>query len=284
MQRSKETNSEIQKTDGKIGFFDSGIGGISILLETKKRLPSYDYIYLADSAYAPYGDMTESQIYDSLQKALDFLFQNDCSLVIIACNSASTEPLKKYQDKILPLKYPKKKVLGVIVPTVEYAIENTGNKNIGLLATHRTVQSNTYKEKFQKADPTITLTQVAAPTLVPLIESGRSESEEIQRELTTYLHKFKEANIDSLILGCTHYEILSSHIKEILGPEIKIITQGAVVAQKINTYLKNHPEVGRNLSQKEEIAYHTTGDTKPFKDLVAKTHNKKITTTKAHPL
>lgn len=262
----------------KIGIFDSGIGGLLILKEILDTLPDYDYVYLGDTARVPYGDRSHEEIYTFTKEAVDFLFQNGCTLIILACNTASARALRKLQREYLPHHYPERRILGVIIPAAEEAVLNS--KTIAVLATTATVESNTFREELKKIHPDVTVYQIPAPKLVPLIENGTLDT--VDELLHLYLDPVLDTNIDALILGCTHYVLLEKNIRAIIGDTIKIINQGTVVPEKLKLYLEHHPEIETLLNKKstrELYATHITpqisklahtwfGDTVNFKQII----------------
>ncbi len=255
---------------GKIGVFDSGFGGLSILKHIVKTLPKYDYVYLGDSARAPYGEKSHAMILKFTKEALVFLFESGCEIVVLACNSASSEALREIQQKFLPKYFPDKKVLGVIIPTVEKVLENKKNKNIAVLATNATVRSGTFVKEIQKRNKQTSVVQVACPLLVPLVESGKEKNPEALEVTKKYLHTLKSKKIDALVLGCTHYEFLLPVIKKNLPKNIKIFTEGKIVGGKFKDYLKKHKEIESNLSQNGLIEFFSTKTGSQFEELGSK--------------
>lgn len=259
-------NSKKYKIGGKIGVFDSGFGGLSILKHIVKKIPNYHYIYLGDSARTPYGSRSQETIYNFTKEGVDFLFKEGSEIIILACNTASSEALRKIQQEYLPKYYPDKKVLGVIIPSVEDAVLKTKTKKIGVLATEATVASGAFKREIQKLDKRIKINEVGAPLLVPLIEAGEEKSKSAEILIQKYLKKVLKKDIDTLILGCTHYEILAKQIQK-NAKGIQIISEGNIVAQKLKDYLKRHKEIDPNLSKKKCIEFFTTDDNKKFDSL-----------------
>lgn len=227
---------------GTIGVFDSGLGGLLMLRAIRKRLPQYDYLYLGDTKRVPYGDRSHAVIYQFLEEAVDFLFGKGCELIIVACNTASASALRKIQQEYLPAHYPDRRVLGVIIPTAEVAMTA---KRVGVLATEATVTSETFVKELGKLNPTIEVFQQAAPLLVPLIENNALD--ESVPFLNQYLAPLIEKQIDTLILGCTHYALLADRIRPILGNNIKLIAEEDIVPEKLTTYLDRHPEITRKI-------------------------------------
>lgn len=237
----------------KIGIFDSGIGGLTILNQLITNLPQYDYIYLGDTARAPYGDRTQQTIYEYTEQAVRFLFAQNCNLIILACNTASAEALRELQTNYLPPHFPDRKILGVIVPTAESITIQHNPHKIGILATQSTVDSNAYPNEISKLYPSAQVWQVASPLLVPLIEADQADSEACNKILGEYLQPLMNQSIDSLILGCTHYETLLPHIKKIVGSNVNIISQPQIIAAKLEHYLHRHPELSLTTHHTRQI-------------------------------
>ena len=220
-----------------IGVFDSGFGGLDILQEVVRKLPEYSYIYLGDTARTPYGTRSQEVIYTFTKQAVDFLFENNCWLVILACNAASSGALRRVQREYLPVHYPQRRVLGVIIPVCEEAIERTKNNRIGVIGTEATVSSSAFERELKKLNPNIEVFQKACPLLVPIVESGEKDSNITELILNNYLRPIIEKNIDTLVLGCTHYGLLEDEIKKVIGEEIDIVSEGRVVSIKLKEYL-----------------------------------------------
>lgn len=259
-----------------IGIFDSGFGGIDILKGIVKKLPQFDYIYLGDTARVPYGSRKGGEIYNFTKQAVDFLFEHGCDLIIIACNTASSVALRKIQQEYLPKKYPGKRVLGVLIPAVEEAIVKTKNNKVGVMGTEATINSNVFKIELQKINPEIRVFQKACPLLVPMVEAGEEDSAETKLMLKKYLTPLTAENIDTLILGCTHYGILEKHIKEIIGGGVNIISESRIVPKKLEDYLKRHPEIEKNIGREGEVTFYSTDLTSGFEKLGSKLFGKKI--------
>lgn len=239
----------------KIGVFDSGFGGLTVLKEIRRLLPQYDYVYLGDTARAPYGIKSQDEIYQFTEEAVDYLFRQDCELIILACNTASSEALRKIQQEYLPKKNLDKRVLGVIIPACEKVVED-GYSNIGIMATPSTVSAGAYIREIKKLNEKAKITQKACPLLVPLIEAGEIDKEILDKILVSYLNDLKDVEV--IILGCTHYEIIKKEIEEKAG-KIKIVSQSKIVAEKLSDYLKRHPEIESKLSKGGSIFYFSTG-------------------------
>jgi glutamate racemase len=263
------------KSIGKIGVFDSGFGGLTILKEIVKALPEYDYVYLGDSARAPYGSRSQETICEFTKEGVEFLFAKGAELVILACNSASSEALRKIQHEFLKGKYSSKKVLGVIFPAAEEAVLRTKNKRIGVLGTEATVSSHAFKRELQKLDSKIKVFEVPAPLLVPIVEAGEGGSESAKLLVKQYVLEALEHNIDTLILGCTHYEILEKDIKR-NTKNVNIISEGKVVAKKLKDYLVRHTEIDSKLRKRKKIEFFTTDSKDKFDKLGSRFFGKRI--------
>ncbi len=255
----------------KIGVFDSGFGGLNILKYIIKELPEYDYVYLGDTARVPYGNRSFEIVYEFTVQALEFLFKNDCDLVILACNTASSDALKKIQTEFLPEFYPDKKVLGVLIPAAETASVVTRNNKVGVMATRGTVETGTFVREILKQNQAINVFQVACPLLVPVIEAGEDENEKLlDLLLKSYLKNLKNEGIDTLILGCTHYGIIKKSIQDFMGETVSVIDEGPIVANKLKDYLSVHTEIESNLSKNSSKQIYTTDLTLGFKQLGSK--------------
>ena len=270
-----------------IGIFDSGFGGITVLREIVKKLPQYNYIYFGDTARAPYGSRSQNIIYQFSRQAVEFLFERGCQLIILACNTASAEALRKiqkeylpkYQNDSLPQRkrgYKTKRVLGVIIPTSEIAVETTKNNKIGVMATERTVESLVFSKEIKKINPQIQVLEFACPLLVPIIESGEHNSEIIYPILEKYLKPLVNNKIDTLILGCTHYSILEDKIKKIIPANIQILSEPKIIAAKLKDYLDRRKKLENQLSKNSNIKFFTTDLTNKFEKLGSEFFGKDI--------
>ena len=278
----------------KIGVFDSGYGGLTILEKIRQRLPEYDYLYLGDNARAPYGTRSFEVIYEYTLQAVRWLHSQGCRLIILACNTASAKALRTIQQRDLPiingegLKVKGEglpvtgyglRVLGVIRPTVEYVI-GSGAKHIGVMATPGTVSSNSYVielEKLNGANGDATLnggmvvTQEACPMWVPLIEAGEHMGEGADYFVDKYVRELlaKDEEMDTIILGCTHYPLLLPKIEatlEAMGrKEVRVVCQGEIVAESLADYLRRHTEIASDLSHGGTCTYITTEAAEKFR-------------------
>jgi glutamate racemase len=249
-----------------IGVFDSGFGGLVVLREFLRVLPDYDYLYLGDNARIPYGTRSDRVVIRFTEQAVDYLFRQGCRLIVLACHTASARALRRIQQVFLPERYPEHRVLGVLIPTVEEALARSRQKRIGVIGTEGTVTSRSFELELQKLDPKVTVLQQACPLLVPIIESGEQDWEGTTLILRRYLAPFP-GQVDTLILGCTHYSILKEQIGAIMGNGHELICSGQVTAAKLVDYLKRHPEMESRLSRGRTRRYLTTDLTPRFAQL-----------------
>ena len=231
----------------KIGFFDSGVGGLTILKAVREYLPEYDYVFFADTEHVPYGEKPKDEIYELTKAGITRLFQEGALLVIVACNTASAEALRELQETFLKEEYPDRKVLGVIIPTIEILEEHHAKRPL-LIGTRKTIQSKKYTTELQKIGSDMQLVSQATPELVPLIEIGEIES--AFREAKIVIDKWV-GEIDAIILGCTHYTLL----KDLLKAEyrIPVVSQDEVIPQKLKSYLDQHEETRSKLSTRGSV-------------------------------
>lgn len=251
-----------------IGFLDSGCGGLTIQKEVIKALPQYDYIYLGDNARAPYGNRDHDELKEFVKQGVDFLFNKGCVLIIIACNTASSQVLRELQEEYLVMpNITNRKILGVIRPLAEECSNITKTGRIGVTGTRSTIESKSYIKELKSQNKSIQVYSQACPLLVPLIEECWSKKPETKMILKKYLAPLKSHNIDTLILGCTHYPFLYRDFKKIMGKNIKIPHPGTIVAKSLSDYLQRHPEIEKLLTQKGKRQYFTTGNPNTFKKL-----------------
>jgi glutamate racemase len=269
-----------------IGVFDSGYGGLTVLKELVNALPQYDFLYLGDNARTPYGTRSFDVVYEYTLQAVKYLFKQNCPLVIIACNTASAKALRNIQQLDLPKIAPNNRVLGVIRPSVEKVAEITQNGHVGVLGTIGTVVSESYPielEKWSNGKVTSTV-QEACPMWVPLVENNEIETEGadyfVRKNIQNILNKDKK--LDTLILGCTHYPLLSSIIKKYVPQEIKILKQGHIVAEKLSDYLNRHAEIEQRLSKSGKIEFQTTESAETFESKAALFLGQEIKARKIH--
>jgi len=252
-----------------IGFFDSGLGGLTVLKEVEKLLPQYSYLYLGDNARTPYGSRSQDTIYEFTAECVQELFTRGAELIVLACNTASSSALRKIQQVFLPKYYPDKRVLGILIPMAEEAPRLSRTKHIGVLATEATVAARAYIIEIGKVDPQVVVFQQACPLLVPIIELEGLEWEGLDLILKKYVSQLLRQNdrIDSIILGCTHYAILKSRVEKLAGPEVRVISQGPLIAEKLRNYLDRHPEIEAKLEEKSRRSFLTTESSERTKHL-----------------
>lgn len=256
---------------GPIGVFDSGYGGLTILSEIRRALPEYDYIYLGDNARAPYGSRSFDIVYRFTLEAVNELFRRGCPLVILACNTASAKALRTIQQRDLPVIDPSRRVLGVIRPTVEAIGSISRNGHVGIFATPGTVASGSYEIEISHLHPDFVATSHACPMWVPLIENREADrpgADYFVRQETEAL-KTKDPDIDTIILGCTHYPLLYSKIRAAVDSDVVIVKQGEIVARSLVDYLRRHPEMDRRLTRGGQSEYLTTESPEKFGDLAS---------------
>lgn len=233
----------------KIGFFDSGLGGLFILKHVAEELPDYSYVFLGDTENVPYGGKSDEEIFTLVTRSLRTLFEHDCLLVIFACNTASVTALYKVQHEWLPREFPDRKVLGVIIPTVEEILAQP-TERVALIATERTIRSGKYERELAARDTKIKLLPHATPTLVPLIESDRLD-EAKQEVINIVRDKLIPHDPDTLVLGCTHYSLLKDALREVF-PHLRILSQDEIIPTKLRDYLQRHSEIETRLDRKRD--------------------------------
>ncbi len=251
---------------GPIGIFDSGYGGLTVMKEIVNSLPQYDYIYLGDNARAPYGNRSFETVYEYTLQCVNALFNKGCKLVILACNTASAKALRNIQQRNLPLMDSRLRVLGVIRPTTELIGTFSKTKQVGVLATLGTVTSNSYPIEIEKFFPEITVHQQACPIWVPLIENNEFDNTGADFFIQKHLNQLmaKSADIDTILLGCTHYPLLQHKIKALLPEGIALLSQGKIVANSLTQYLERHIELENLCSKNGKMAFYTTDSTEIF--------------------
>lgn len=246
---------------GPIGVFDSGYGGLTILQDIRKRLPQFDYLYLGDNARAPYGTRSFDVVYEFTLQAVHELFDRGCPLIIVACNTASANALSNIQQNNLGEQIAEdNRVLGVIRPCTEIIGDLTTTGKVGILATEGTVNSNSYVIEAEKFTPQTKIYQQACPMWVPLIESNKHDTEAGKKFIKEDVENLlaKDTDIDTIILGCTHYPIVKDYIESIVPLNVKIVAQGEIVAERLEDYLIRHPKIGERCTKTGSVRYLTT--------------------------
>ena len=281
MEQSVQQSCQSANRNARIGVFDSGFGGLTILHALRDVLPQYDYLYLGDNARAPYGTRSFDCVYRYTLEAVKFLFSQGCNLVILACNTASAKALRSIQQHDLPVinaqivnrqsvNRQSVNVLGVIRPTVEVVPSLTRTRHVGVLATPGTVASDSYRIELLKQDERLTVEQQACPMWVPLIENGEHTSAGASYFVRKYVEQImaRDPQIDTLLLGCTHYPLIQSQITSVLeelgAPSCRVLAQGDIVAHSLACYLQRHPEYEHRLSLGASCQFLTTDDAQRF--------------------
>jgi len=251
---------------GKIGVFDSGYGGLTVLESLRKKLPQYDFLYYGDNIRAPYGTRTFDEVYNYTLSAVKELISMDCPLIILACNTASAKALRSIQQNYLIKYAPEKRVLGVIRPSAEILGQLSKSHHIGLLATIGTVNSNSYQIELQKFSPHSKLYQYACSNWVSLIESDTWNTQQGHKEIIYDLKNLLTLSdqMDIILLACTHFPILARFLRENIPNNIRIISQGDIVATSLIDYLQRHKEIDKRLTKNTKVEYYTTGDANIF--------------------
>lgn len=256
---------------GPIGIFDSGYGGLTVLSAIKSLLPQYDYLYLGDNARAPYGSRSFDTVYQFTREAVEWLFSSGCHLVILACNTASAKALRTIQQRDLPTIDPERRVLGVIRPTTERVAELTNSGHIGVLGTEGTIQSRSYEIEINKLHPQLTISGEACPMWVPLVENREYDKPGADYFVRQHLEQLmaKDPQIDTIILGCTHYPLLLDKIRQHLPAGINVLTQGSYVAESLKDYLSRHQEMDAKCTKGGTVHYYTTDASDKFNQLAS---------------
>ena len=251
---------KLPSSPGPIGVFDSGYGGLTILSKIREILPEYDYIYLGDNARAPYGTRSFEVVYAFTLQAVTRLFEMGCHLVILACNTASAKALRSIQINDLPHLDSARRVLGVIRPTVECIGNITRSRHVGVLATSGTIKSESYPLEIRKLFPDIKVSGEACPLWVSLVENNEALGDGTDYFIRKYINELlaKDREIDTAILGCTHYPILLPKIQQYMPAGITIVSKGQLVADSLKDYLHRHPEIDIKCTRGGKCTYYTT--------------------------
>ena len=241
-----------------LGFFDSGFGGLSVVREIRKRLPKHSLVYLGDNARTPYGGLPPETIYQYTLEGVVELFKRGANVVVLACNTSSSVALRRIQQQYLPVHHPERRVLGIVIPTAEEVSRLSVTKVIGVLATEVTVTSYAYPQELYKIDPSVNVIQQSCPRLVPMIEAG--DLANVEDVVVSYFDQLmaQDSRIDTVLLGCTHYALIEATIRKVIPARIRVVSQGAIVAEKLGDYLERHPELGDPLDLTGKAAFLTT--------------------------
>lgn len=252
-----------------IGIFDSGYGGLTVMKEIVKMLPEYDYFYLGDNARTPYGNHSKETVTRFTDEAVRFLFEAGAKLIIIACYTASSLALRELQEKYLrnpKSRYRDRKILGVIRPVTEQAVYKTKSGRIGVVGTRATISSKAFETELKHQKSSITVVTQSCPLLVPLIEEHAHKKPEARIILRKYLRPLKNHNIDTLILGCTHYPLMIDDFKRMMGRRIQVLNSAKTVAESLKSYLERHSEIEKQLERRGKQKFYTTDDPELFRD------------------
>ncbi len=258
----------MKSSPGPIGIFDSGYGGLTILNGIRQLLPQYDYLYLGDNARTPYGNRSFEVVYEFTRQAVVRLFEMGCHLVILGCNTASAKALRSIQQNDLPKLDAQRRVLGIIRPTAEVIGSLTTSRHIGIFATEGTIRSESYTLEIHKLFPDIHVTGVACPFWVPLVEYNEADSPGADYFVKKRVDQLmaSDPEIDTVILGCTHYPLLLPKIKQFMPETIRIVSQGEYVAKSLQDYFLRHPEIEQKCTHGGQVHYLTTENPEKFKE------------------
>ena len=245
-----------------IAVFDSGVGGLTVLHELLVHLPAEDYIYLGDTARFPYGERTPEELAEFSLEIAEELLARNAKLLVVACNSATAAALPSLQQRMRQTTIGVE-VLGVVRPEAIQAVATTNNGRIGLLATNATVASGAYEAAVHAADPHVTLVAVAAQELAPLIQSDSTFDDEVVELVRGYIEPLREARVDTVILGCTHYPLLSPMLQRMLGRDVRIVTSGVALARQVEHVLGARDLANPNQSE-GSYRFLSTGDPGEF--------------------
>ena len=258
----------VSHSPGPIGIFDSGYGGLTILHGIRQLLPQYDYLYLGDNARTPYGTRSFDVVYEFTRQAVTRLFEMGCHLVILGCNTASAKALRSIQQNDLPKYDAQRRVLGVIRPTAEVIGQLTRSRHVGIFATEGTIKSESYTLEIHKLFPDIKVSGVACPFWVPLVEYNEADSPGadyfVKKRIDQLLRL--DSEIDTVILGCTHYPLLLPKIHKYMPRGIRIISQGEYVAEALKNYLERHQDLEQRCTKGGTTHYLTTENPDKFRE------------------
>lgn len=260
--------NNLPNTPGPIGIFDSGYGGLTILHGIRNLLPQYDYLYLGDNARAPYGTRSFDVVYEFTRQAVMKLFDMGCHMVILGCNTASAKALRTIQQNDLPQVDPQRRVLGIIRPTAEIIGPLTTTRHVGILATEGTIKSESYTLEIRKLFPDISVSGIACPFWVPLVEYNECDSPGADYFVKKRIDQLMslDPDIDAIILGCTHYPLLLPKILKYTPAGVRIVPQGDYVAESLKSYLNRHPEMDRKCTRGGSVHYLTTENPDKFRE------------------
>ena len=255
-----------------IGLFDSGIGGLTVVKELMRKLGDYDVVYFGDTARLPYGNKSPETIIRYSREAAQFLLDEGAKMIIIACHTASAiaaEELRRKAGERVP-------IFEVVEPALEKAVRTTKNKKIGLIGTEATVSSKAYEILASKIAPDVKIISKACPLFVPLIEEGFAARPETKRMVRYYLRKLKDYDIDTLILGCTHYPLIQKQIAGFMGTKVKLVNPGKEVIEKVSQYLKAHKDFDKTLARNGGVRFFVSDHPKKFEQVASRFLGSKV--------
>jgi glutamate racemase len=246
-----------------IGFIDSGVGGLTVVKEAMKQLPNENIIYLGDTARCPYGPRPAKQVVEYTWQMTKFLLEKNIKMLVIACNTATAVALEEIKAQLdIP-------VVGVILPGTRAAVKATKNRNIGIIGTVGTIKSSSYEQAIKTKVPEASVTSLACPKFVPIVESNQFQSSVAKKIVAETLLPLHHKKLDTLILGCTHYPLLRPIIQNIMGSNVKLIDSGAETIGEVSMLLDYFDIANTNVNSQPEFSFYTTGSTIMF-DGIAK--------------
>jgi glutamate racemase len=255
----------VARPQDPVAVFDSGVGGLTVLHELLVSLPSEDYVYLGDTARFPYGERSDSELRAFSIEIVDYLLDQGCKLAVVACNAASSAAIGPLEDHLRRTGRDVD-VIGVVATATQLAVAGSHTGRLGLLATPATVSSGAYERAVAAADPHVHLESVPCPDLAPIIQNGSPFEEDVVETVRAYCAPLKAAEVDTVILGCTHYPLVAPLLQRILGRGVNLVTSGTGVARSVERALASR---GLLNPQEGEGAYRfrCTADVEPFKAL-----------------
>lgn len=254
----------------KIGVFDSGLGGLTVLKELLFKIPDFEFIYFGDTARTPYGIKSAETVRQYAIEITNFLLKRGAKIIVVACHTVSATSISILKEKFLNLPF-----FDVVLPSVKIALSSTKNKRIGLLATRTTVESKIYPNLFKKIDPEIKVFSNPAPLLVPLIEEGYLKGKEIEQFLEKYLKPLKLKKIDTLIIGCTHYSLIEKLIQKKIGIK-KIVNPSKAVAIEVKKFLEKEKKFNCSRKKRFSLKVYLSDLTPQFEKIARKFLGKKF--------
>ncbi len=248
-----------------IGIFDSGIGGLTVVKAVMQQLPEYEIVYFGDTARTPYGTKSPATIREYAVQDTEFLLSKGARIIVVACNTASS-----LATETLRLRFPDVPVFEVVTPAVIKALELTRKKRVGIIGTRATVDSRVYSRKLTDLDPDIRTVCTACPLLVPLVEEGWLNCRETRMITKKYLSPVKRQQVDTLVLGCTHYPLLKEIIQVKMGKRVRIVDSSLELAAHVKEHLAQHPDIGAVLKKGNDHQFYVSDLTPAFAEVARK--------------